>query len=237
MAKRGKLTKQKEQKEHDRPVRWRKYPHLFLIVCEDGKTEPAYFDQFKADIPADTIFLKTVGTGMSSLGVVEQARKEREQLAETARKTVDETWAVFDKDDADLIQANARRFAEAFSLAEKNGIQIAYSNEVFELWLLLHFVEVDPREPIGRREIYARLEGAIRHISQSGEFIYAHGNTAVLSWVAAWGSRVAALKRGRSLLDHFRHTSPLIANPSTSVPLLVQRLMDLIDWYSYSPAR
>ena len=39
---------------------------------------------------------------------------------------------VFDKDDYP-------DFDEAIELAKKNGFEVAYSNQAFELWFLLHF--------------------------------------------------------------------------------------------------
>lgn len=144
MAKKGVVNKKNLKNDDDRPVRWRKYPHLFLIVCEDQNTEPDYFTRFRDQFPEETVFLRTVGVGRSALGVVEQCIQEREKLADESNKTVDETWSVFDKDDADQVPANAIRFSNAFELAKREGISVACSNEVFELWLLLHLVDVDP---------------------------------------------------------------------------------------------
>ena len=73
MAKKGKVTFNNKQAELDRPLRIKKYQHLFLIVCEDQTTEPAYFREFKPQIPDDTLYLREVGTGLSPLGVVMRA--------------------------------------------------------------------------------------------------------------------------------------------------------------------
>lgn len=99
MAKKGKATFNNKQGDLERPVRPRKYDHLFLIVCEDQTTEPAYFRQFKPQIPDDTLYLREVGTRLSPLGVVQRAVEERDKLSLEARKSVDTVWAVFDKDD------------------------------------------------------------------------------------------------------------------------------------------
>ena len=97
MARRGTLNKTKLKEKDTRPIRWRKYPHLFLIVCEDSKTEPFYFKTFEKDIPPETIFLRAVGTGRSSKGVVEQAIVERRKLVEEANKNVDEVIIILIK--------------------------------------------------------------------------------------------------------------------------------------------
>jgi len=159
MAKKGKISQHIPSRDVDeRPIKWKRYHHLFLIVCEDQKTEPYYFEKFKEKFPKETVFIRPVGTGRSSKGVVEQTVIERNKLYEESHKTVDEVWAVFDTDDAEKTTGNTQRFVEAFEIADKENIRIAYSNEVFELWLLLHFADVSSEKPIPRADIYANLE-------------------------------------------------------------------------------
>lgn len=43
MANRGSLKKFAKEEAKERPIRVHRYKYLFLIVCEDQKTEPAYF--------------------------------------------------------------------------------------------------------------------------------------------------------------------------------------------------
>ena len=75
MAKRGKVKVKVEPRESvERPLRSRKYRYLMLIVCEDQNTERVYFEQFNrlfnALLPSETVYVKAVGTGRNSLGVV-----------------------------------------------------------------------------------------------------------------------------------------------------------------------
>jgi len=143
MAKKGKVRNKKAQQEIKRPIRFRKYQQFFLIICEDEKTEPKYFEQFKDLFPKYTLFLRPVGTGKDPLGVINSSIEEREKLAKESRKEIDFVWAVFDKDDADQNESRIKRFNLAFEKAKKENINIAYSNEAFELWLLLHLTEVN----------------------------------------------------------------------------------------------
>lgn len=55
-----------------------------------------------------------------------------EAIKRKNRENFSDVWVVFDKDDN-------TDFNEAIKLAEDNGIKVAWSNESFELWLLLHF--------------------------------------------------------------------------------------------------
>ena len=139
MARRGKIEKIVEPiEEAVRPVRSKKYVYFVLIVCEDQNTEPAYFKQFEnlfeGLLPEETVYVKRVGTGRNSLGVVKEAIAERDRIYEdNNHRSIDEAWVVFDKDDLDITPGNRRNFESAFELAAKEKIQVAYSNECFEL--------------------------------------------------------------------------------------------------------
>jgi RloB-like protein len=63
-------------------------------------------------------------------GVVDYARKFRDQAVDD----YDQVWCVLDVDDFD--------FGEALAAAHRNDINLAISNPCFELWLLLHHVDV-----------------------------------------------------------------------------------------------
>lgn len=233
MAKRGTIGKKLLKDKDLRPIRWRKYPHLFLIVCEDQKTEPYYFQKFIKDFPNETVFLRAVGTGMSSLGVVEQSLIEKKKLEEESNKLVDEVWAVFDKDDADKSLGNAERFISAFAKAHEYKHNIAYSNEVFELWLLLHIADVSAQKPIPRLEIYNRLNTKIKQHSKYNNFEYQHGNTNIVEIINDIGNEAKATERAENLLKQHKETLPIDANPSTTMHVLVKRLRDLIRYYCY----
>lgn len=107
----------------------REIKQSFLIVCEGEKTEPDYFKAFR--MTAATI--KAVGQAMNTMTLVNKAISIRE--ADQKRKRVyDQCWVVFDKDDF-----LAKDFNQAILLAEKNGFHVAYSNQAFEYWFLLHY--------------------------------------------------------------------------------------------------
>ena len=100
-----------------------------LIVCEGKNTEVDYFDKFQ--IPGITIV--PVGTGLSTTKLVHEVEgiKERE-LKRKKLKKFDEIWVVFDKD-------NNNDFEEAITFAKTLKYKIAYSNQAFEYWFILHF--------------------------------------------------------------------------------------------------
>lgn len=96
----------------------------FLIVCEGKKTEPQYFEQFR--VPG--LVVEVNGIGMNTLSLVNKAMELRE-LDE-----YDQVWCVFDKDDFPIDD-----FENAIQRAVTNNMFVAYSNQAFELWYVLHF--------------------------------------------------------------------------------------------------
>ncbi|MCU0392150.1 MAG: RloB family protein [Thermoflexibacter sp.] len=106
-----------------RPAPQRVEKQKILIVCEGKNTETSYFNQFKLS----NATIKAVGEGYNTLSLVERAK----QLSQES--DYDQVWCVFDKDDF-----NAEDFNNAIQKANSLGLGIAYSNQAFEYWLLLH---------------------------------------------------------------------------------------------------
>jgi RloB-like protein len=96
----------------------------FLIVCEGAKTEPNYFRSFR--VPRDVIDVH--GLGENTIRIVERAIELK------AEDNYDQVWCVFDRD-----SFPAQNFNAALELSRRHGIEVAYSNESFELWYVLHF--------------------------------------------------------------------------------------------------
>lgn len=95
-----------------------------LIICEGKNTEPSYFNQFKVI----TATIKALGDGNNTVSLVNQA------ITLKAKGDYDEVWCVFDKDDF-----SSNDFNNAIVMANANNLGIAYSNQSFEYWLILHF--------------------------------------------------------------------------------------------------
>ena len=100
-----------------------------LIVCEEGNTEPSYFRQFKLS----SATIKPVGEGYNSTSLVKRA------IQLSKEKSYDQVWCVFDADPKPDNLKQAKNFNDAIKLADKNGFGIAYSNQAFEYWLIIHF--------------------------------------------------------------------------------------------------
>ncbi|EDN69839.1 abortive phage resistance protein [Beggiatoa sp. PS] len=236
MAKKGKLKQYHQKGESKRPLRLKKYKQFFLIVCEDEETEPRYFEQFQGLFPEGTLYIRTVGTGRDPKGVIEQAIEKREEFKLEYRKEIDFVWAVFDKDDADENEAKIKRFNEAFQIAKRENIEIAYSNEAFELWLLLHITKVEKTNPLSRQEIYIKLQNQIR---KSGErykdYVYDHKKpkeNRIVEIIHEIGHEEQAIQKASQLFNYHKNKKPIEANPSTKVHILVKELRNWIKFYN-----
>lgn len=95
-----------------------------LIVCEGINTEPSYFNQFRLS----SAKVKSVGDGGNPVSVVNMAH----DLSTKSR--YDQVWCVFDKD-----SFTETDFNNAIKIAESYDFGVAYSNQAFEYWLILHF--------------------------------------------------------------------------------------------------
>lgn len=123
--------KRKQAKILKRKIAVKPVRETFLIVCEGEKTEPNYFLSFR--LTSSQVKDEIFGPGDNTVSLVEKTIKYKEDAAKYGIK-FDQIWCVFDKDDNP--DAN---FEKAIALAKKHEINVAYSNECFELWYLLHF--------------------------------------------------------------------------------------------------
>src|SRR6266542_5658011 len=129
--------------------------NIFLIYCEGSNTEPVYFKSFPVDSETQ---VEVVGVGRSRTSLVEHIidlAKEKELLK--GQKHYDEDrqiWCVFDKDSKG-IEGEDEDFNNSIKLARDNGLRVAYSNDSFELWLILHDKYLDVQQT--RKEYYDYL--------------------------------------------------------------------------------
>lgn len=167
--------------------------------------------------------------------MVKKAIENREYLKEKCLKEIDSVWVVFDKDDADKNDTKRKNFAEAFAIAEEEKMKVAYSNEVFELWLLLHFKDVERNSPIPRAKIYVDLENEIKAFEGCASFEYVHGNPEVVDMVIRLGNEEEAISRAKNLMAYHEGKEPIEANPSTKIYELVAELRGWIKYHTYEP--
>lgn len=124
----------------------------FLIVCEDNKSAPNYFEAMRKHFSLSATCIKVAGSGGKSqpIQVVERAvdLKERATEPDSGTEPFDHVWCVIDGDYGDKIN-NARAKAKA------NKVALAISTPCFEYWILLHFEE--SATPAAKCEVVVHL--------------------------------------------------------------------------------
>lgn len=136
---RAKRKKRNQEPNLEREEPKKEEKKKILIVCEGENTEPSYFNKFKLT----TATIRSVGEGYNTITLVDRAT----QLA--AEGDYDQVWCVFDKDDFP-----DENFNNAIFKAQGLGFNVAYSNQAFEYWILLHFE--DHQGGAMHRNLYCR---------------------------------------------------------------------------------
>ncbi len=128
------LLDAKKRKRRQEPELERKKPKKpkkakFLIICEGQNTEISYFKRFKLTYAE----IEPIGEGYNTTSLINRAIFIIDQKKKQGKK-FDQIWVVFDKDDFSDF-----KFNKAIEIAKKNKIKVAFSNQGFEYWLILHF--------------------------------------------------------------------------------------------------
>jgi hypothetical protein len=186
-----------------RKVDIREVKQRFLIVCEGEKTEPNYFRSFR--VPKVVIDVQGLGENPSRL--IESAKELKSQ------DDYDRVWCVFDRD-----SWTEQDFNNAIKNANSEGFGVAYSNEAFELWYILHFEFLNTGIP--RSDYLDKLTYLSGHkYKKNSETIYDE----------LIDKQATAIKNATNLLKLYKPCNPVKDNPSTTVHLLVQELNKFIQ--------
>lgn len=185
-----------------RKIDMREVKQRFLIVCEGEKTEPNYFRSFR--VPKNVIDVHGVGENPSRL--VQSAIELKNQ------DEYDQIWCVFDRDDWSISDFN-----NAIKSAKKEGFGVAYSNEAFELWYLLHFEFLSTGIP--RSDYILKLTSLLGHkYKKNSETIYDE----------LLEKQSTAIKNAENLVKEYIPHVPSRDNPSTAVHLLIKEINKFI---------
>ncbi|MCG2717116.1 MAG: RloB family protein [Candidatus Marinimicrobia bacterium] len=174
-----------------------------LIVCE-GETEKIYFEAF----PLKMANLTIIGTGSNTKTLIKRAKRESEDSIKRD-ESYDQIWCVFDRD-----SLSKEQFNTAIQMAESRGFQVAWSNEAFELWYVLHFEYLNAG--ITRDQYCQKLDTLIgRKYEKTYPYMY----------IEMLPRQNTAIQNAEKLLRTYHdNTQPADFNPSTKVYLLVQEL-------------
>ena len=215
--------KERQQKQLERKQGRRASYDRILIVSEGSKTEPNYFLEIRSTHRLHTanVEVQPSELGTAPIQVVQYAKElfeDGDRYKNIQRRAFEKVYAVFDRDDHDS-------YHEALTLAasldgklrndakQSVSFQAIVSIPCFELWLLLHFEDI--QAPLDRDEVLRHVKlhipGYDKGVSNAFHITSAH-----LAVATQRAERLAARYSARSDPD-----------PYTSVVELVKLLTTL----------
>ncbi len=194
------------------PLYRRKAPHrssqpVILLICEGTKTEPNYINFLKGKLRLSGLHIGP-NCGQNLATMVSYIKDHLQELK--FEYMFDEIWCVCDDDGIAVNRA-------ALSAAFQAGIQVAYSNPCFELWLYLHMQYSSA--PVSTSQICDKLK-----------LLVPAYNKAWCLFGDVYDSTSTAIRHAKRLREHHEQAgASSYDNPSTTVDLLVTQLMALSD--------
>lgn len=214
----------RQQAKFERKLNQRASYDRILIVCEGGKTEPLYFEEIRKTYRLQTANIKVLPSqlGTEPVQVVKSAKElflNGDAFRGIRPRAFEKVFAVFDRDDhpsylAALDLAISLNNKLRNDNKQKTEFSAIVSVPCFELWLLLHYEDIQYR--IHRDEVRHRLEQHIPGYDKgaSGYFSITKDNLLV-----------TADKRARHLATLYNASSGI--DPYTDIGKLVALLIGL----------
>ena len=213
---------QAKMKQHESKMATKyQLPPYTLIVSEGIKTEPLYLEgfvrkinaQYKGLVKDNHIIIW--GTGRNTKGLLKLVDKKIENGEWSHFEKI---WLVYDKDDFPFDNFDNTQFSAEGR--KDSNIRVAWSNESFELWLLLHFQE------------YVSDNGRQQYIEKLNTFFqYSKAREDLFDVIMKKGSLKDAKRRAKKLYNGFLkkgEKSPSKMVPATKVYELVEELESYI---------
>lgn len=181
------------------------------LLTEGRRTEVEYFAKWASDV-RDRVTITFDHFHGAPMSLVERAvalagDRRRLRRRANADPLFDEIWCVFDRDEHPYAD-------EAIALAQRNEIGVAFSNPCFELWFVLH--ALDLRRHTERQTVQ----------KMSAQLAFTSGKSLTPeAWDKLRLTTNDAETRSESLDEmHHANGSAPMSNPSTSVRHLVRSL-------------
>lgn len=186
-----------------------------LIVCEDSKSSPEYFDKFRKELRLSSVKVEVCGEecGSAPISVVDFAKEKKLKVeTSTVRDDYEDIFCVVDVDDHPTL-------GDAVQKARDNDLRLIISNPCFEYWYILHFEKIGSSYS-NRQQLYRKLESFLgQQYDKSGceffETVYQLTETAI--------------DNSKEILRSQWHNEEDLrkCDPSTHVHRIVECMMDI----------
>ncbi len=235
-------NKEKEKKDFKRRTNNRVKRNDVIIACEDSVSSPAYFSMIinklikEKKITQDSIVIVPHDGSTHPTGVLKNLKNYKNEYGKTY-KEFEKKWIVIDRD-IERVNGGGHT-AEDFNNAINNAknkranlnIEVAYANDAFELWYLLHF---DYRNTAILRDeitkiVIEKLKQLDAHkFSRLNRVNIKQANYSEMIYEALLPMQEDAIANAKKLLKSYGSGhNPQIDNPSTTIQNLVIILNNL----------
>lgn len=198
------------------------HPKIF-VWAHTEKAEIEYFQDFKNYLTTPLL--------MPNKKICWTPQELLENIIEWKKSNIneedgDQVWCIFDVDDFYKEEKDRKNFLKLIKEAVKNNVKIAYINECFELWILLHFER--PTSAISRgKDVEKKIITAFKN-NGLGKF---EKNQKVFSVLLPFQGQ--AIKNAKTLLldyekINWKNCLSITGNPSTSIHFLIEEINRLI---------
>lgn len=197
-----------------------------IIACEDSESSRTYFQ-----IMINELIEKRVLTRSSAVLAPHRCTDPKGVLSDLQSysnkagigyKDFGHKWIVIDRDKQLTIGAGhgEENFNEALKSAREDGVKVAYSNDAFELWYILHFEYYQAE--VTRSDLKKKLM-SFEQISTIAKGNIKSANFAKAVYPILADKKCDAIKNAEKLRKYHLSagTEPCDANPSTTIHLLV----------------
>ena len=207
----------------------KKISSVIHIFSEGKKTEPVYFNskikeikekdirnKFKVQVK---IWNRPADSGRQGMSIINYV--ESVVSTEDIDLKKDTVWVVYDRDKKRQDDDGGVDFRNSIEEGEKLGFKIAYSNDSFELWYLLHFDFMDSN--LFRDDILIKVKENFKK-----EFGIEYNKKDIEYYPYIKYKECDAIRNAENLLKKHKKDGELkTSSPSTTVHLLVEELNKL----------
>ncbi|KIM06661.1 MAG: hypothetical protein KU38_12520 [Sulfurovum sp. FS08-3] len=183
-----------------------------LIALEDTKSSRYYFEKLihYKGLSGKVVFVEHIGTNPKK--VLEAIKKHKK---ENPNIQFEKEWIVIDRD-----SFSKDDFKGTIEEARQKGICVAFSNECYELWILLHFESVNAHT--SREDLKSRLNQIFRE-----KFGKEYSKASADVYALIIGQQQTAIDNAKKLVkQHYRDYGKIDIekNPITMIYQLVECL-------------
>lgn len=206
---------------------WRKQRKIFnrelrgnniYIFSEGSQTEPNYFKRFKQIIEKNPIYKNMIFINIHPCKVgTTKILDEAKKYIKTNNITKGQIWLVYDKDNFPDFD-DVPKLASECSTTELS-FNIAWSNQCFELWFILHFENYQVDNP--RSEYSKFLDRKFNNLKLGN---YEKNRTDIFDILLEKGYPRQAIKFAKTKIEKNKGLPPSKISPGTTAYKLVEEL-------------